>query len=458
VALEVTAEGTRYTSFDERSRPTAGETPGGQSFSITYGADGSFVEKFADGTVETFDPSGKLTGELLPDGTRYTSFDEKNRPTAGTTPNGDPFSIDYRADGSFTEQFASGTTETFDRSGRLSAESMPDGTRFTSFDGQGRPTGGLMPNGTGFALTYNTDRSSVETFTDGSRETIDPTGKVLTQTTADGTRFADFDGAGRPHSGVLANGTRFTMSYPPGGGVVDYFADGSSTQFDPGGNPVRQVTADGTVFTSFDGQGRPTAGTSGGMPFTMGYGANGASFERMADGTVTEFDAQGRPTRTVTPDGTQFTSFDSRGRPTGGITTDGSHFGITYDDKGDVFQHAPDGSVTEFGPDGRPIKTWTPDGVEIDWAVDLAALHAAAGGVAAQRDQMQSSIAGLRTVFEDIAGMWRSPAGKNFEPVRTDFNKVTDTLTHLLDEAVDRMYQSYANYAGTEQTNTRNLK
>ncbi len=51
--------------------------------------------------------------------------------------------------------------------------------------------------------------------------------------------------------------------------------------------------------------------------------------------------------------------------------TGGTHFTTTYDAKGDTYQHFADGTTVEYDPNGHPLKTWTPDGTEITWAVDL---------------------------------------------------------------------------------------
>ncbi|WP_344619779.1 hypothetical protein, partial [Dactylosporangium salmoneum] len=312
--------------------------------------------------------------------------------------------------------------------------------------------------GTGFTITYDAQGDAFEKFDDGTVLETDPSGKPIRQIAADGTTYTDFDGQGRPTRGTTPNGLGFTIAYDPSGGATETFDDGSVMVTDPSGKPIKEVTADGTTFTGFDDKGRPTAGvTKDGHPFTITYDDQGDAFEHNDDGSVVEIGPDGKVIKEVTADGTTFTGFDDKGRPTAGVTKDGHPFTITYDDQGDAFEHNDDGSVVEIGPDGKVIKIWTPDGTEIDFAVEIPALHDAIGKVSAERDSINADFTAMKGKFATIESLWQSPAGASFPPLADTFNTVTQSLLTLLDDAIHRMQTAYENYVNTENTNVQNL-
>ncbi|MEU0547338.1 hypothetical protein, partial [Micromonospora sp. NPDC005979] len=117
-----------------------------------------------------------------------------------------------------------------------------------------------------------------------------------------------------PHGGGVA-----TIVYAAGGGSTWSFADGSRVSYDPSGDLTSQVSADGTVFSRFDGENRPThAAMPGAGDVTISYLANGGSTWSYADGTRVERTAAGATTRETTSDGTVFDRFDSDGNPVHG--------------------------------------------------------------------------------------------------------------------------------------------
>src|SRR5207253_2020771 len=139
-----------------------------------------------------------------------------------------------------------------------------------------------------------------------------------------------FDGQGRPTGGVTANGSEFSLTYDAGGGAVQRFHDGSVVETTPSGSVAREVTPDGTTYTRFDDQGRPTGGvTANGSEFSLTYDASGGAVQRFHDGSVVETTPSGSVAREVTPDGTTYTRFDDQGRPTAGVTAAGSEFSLT---------------------------------------------------------------------------------------------------------------------------------
>jgi YD repeat-containing protein len=448
---------TTYTSFDDRGRPTAGNNPNLGAFTISYNPDGSYVEHFANGTAYTFDPHGHLLSAYLPDGTTYTSFDNQGRPTAGNTPNVGSYTITYNPDGSYTQHLANGTDTTYDPTGHIRTEHLADGTTYTSFDAQGRPTAGNSPNGS-FTITYNPDGSYTQHLANGTDATYDPSGHIRTEHLADGTTYTSFDSQGRPTAGTNPDNGTFTINYNPDGTYSEHLANGSTLSFDANDRVVKETTADGTTFSDFDGQGKPHHGSlPNGSGFTITYDSQGNVYDHFADGSTVESSPDGNPIQETTANGTTFSDFDANGRPQHGRLPDGTPFTITYDAQGDTFDHFSDGSGVEFDPKGRVIKTWTPDGVEITWAVDIPALGNSIVKVSGQRDMLVDNVRQLKTTFVNIENHWKSPAGTSFTTLSTNFNAATDALVGLLDEAVSRMRTAYNNYVATESTNAANL-
>ncbi len=215
---------------------------------------------------------------------------------------------------------------------------------------------------------------------------------------------------------------------------------------------------DGTTFDKLDGQGRPVDGfDKDHRHFAVSYDGAGNASWKFDNGDVLVYDPNGKPVREVTPDGTTFTSFDDKGRPTEGYTAAGIHFKLTYDDKGDVFEHLGDGTVIETDPNGKPLKMWPPNGPMIDFAVDIPALHDAIGKVRTERDYISDRLQDLKRISTDVAEMWDSPAGKSFPPVVDAFSTSAYTFVALLDDAISRMGRAYDNYGSTEKTNVANL-
>ncbi|WP_345634397.1 hypothetical protein [Rugosimonospora acidiphila] len=456
---QVTADGTVLDGFDGQGRPDSGVLPDGTRFTITYDAEGDSFQHFADGTTVEYSPGGKVLQQVTADGTTFDGFDAQGRPDSGTLPDGTRFTITYDAEGDSFQHFSGGSTVEYSPGGKVLRQVTADGTTFDGFDAQGRPTSGTLSDGSQFTITYDAEGDSFQHFSDGSTVKYSPGGKVLEQITADGTTFDGFDGQGRPDSGVLPDGTRFTITYDAQGDSFQHFADGTTVEYSPGGKVLQQVTADGTTFDGFDGQGRPTSGTlPDGTRFTITYDAEGDSFQHFADGTTVEYSPDGKVIKEITPDGTTFDGFDGQGRPTSGTLPDGTHVTITYDAEGDVFEHFSDGSTIEYDSHGRVIKTWTPDGTEITWAVDLPALDSAASAVAAEAAIIANNVASLKLVFNTVEGLWESPAGMSLPPLVNTFNMVTDGLVELLNDAVNRMRTAYQNYYDTESTNTGNLE
>ncbi len=274
---------------------------------------------------------------------------------------------------------------------------------------------------------------------------------------------------------------------PAGGGPADRFADGPAggptagptARSNPGGPPVTQVPPNAVAFAGFDGSLPPNETAGGDRSVVTNPSGDPATFMlrtapvpadqpapstdphdvpmTLRVGAASAAGAGGGPVEKVAPDGTVFTNFDASGRPTQGRASDGTPFTLAYDDKGDVIEHFPDGSSVTYDPQGHPLSMVSPNGDKVTFAVDIPALGAAANAVSALHDAMSATIDLLKQLFVKIEGEWKGPAGKRFAEITTTFNSVTDNLSGLLGEAVDRMRSSYHNYMSTEQTNSNNL-
>jgi len=337
----------------------------------------------------------------------------------------------------------------------MATREVADGTTFTQFDGQGRPTAGDKDHHR-FGISYDGSGNATWTFDDGNRVVYDPSGKPIREV-VDGTTFDRFDGQGRPTDGVDKVHHRFGISYDGSGNATWTFDNHDQVVYDLHGNPIRAVV-DGTTFDKPDGQGRWTDGVDQDhRHFTIGYddkaGTETWTFDNH-DQVV--YDLHGNPIREVV-DGTTFDKFDDQGRPTHGFDKKGQPFTITYDANGDIFAHYGDGTTTETDPNGHLIKTWLPDGTEIDFAVDVPALHDAIGKVRTERDYISDRLHDLKRIFTDVTELWDSPAEKSFPPVVDAFSTSADTFVAVLDDAISRMRRAYENYTRTENTNTNNL-
>ncbi|MDQ0369985.1 hypothetical protein [Catenuloplanes indicus] len=276
--------------------------------------------------------------------------------------------------------FSDGSTAEYDAGGELVRRTTPDGVVYETFDAQARPTGGHT-DAAQFTINYPEAGNGSESGTGSASVEYTAAGDILRQRTADGTVLEAFDADGRPHEGSTSSGVHFDIEYRADGRTVHSFDDGTVVQYDQGGRVTRQETPDGTVYSRFDSQGRPTAGTApdrdGGADstaFTIDYQADGDSVIRYTDGTSATFDSAGRVVAQESADGTVYSDFDDRGRPLAGTTGDGRDFSIDYtadggsvmryddgasvgvDSSGDVTrQQSPDGTAyTSFDSEGRP--------------------------------------------------------------------------------------------------------
>ncbi|MET8280538.1 hypothetical protein [Micromonospora sp. NPDC005174] len=316
VVSQVAADGTVLSAFTHQG-PTHAVLPnGGGAASISYGAKGGSVWSYDDGSKVLYDGSDHVVSQVAADGTVLSDFTDQG-PTHAVLPNGATASISYGAKGGSTWSHDDGSKVSYDGSNRVASQVAADGTVLSAFTDKG-PTHAVLPNGGTAAISYGPKGGSVWSYADGSKVSYDGSNRVTSQVAADGTVFSAFTDKGPTHA-ALPNGGAATISYGAKGGSVWSYADGSKVSYNSSGHVTSQVSADGTAFSRFDSQGRPTHATMPGPgDVTVSYTSNGASTWSYADGTRVQRNADGAITRETTSDGTVFDRFDSDGRPVHG--------------------------------------------------------------------------------------------------------------------------------------------
>jgi YD repeat-containing protein len=430
--------------------------PDGTRAQYEYRPDGGRVVHYSTGVVTTESGTGRIVAERLPDGTVLNAFDRDGRAIGGTAPGGGQLRLRQPLD---APALPPGAPAVVDPGGPVVRQVTANGTVFDGFDGQGRPTSGVSPEGNRFTMTYDAKGDAFQQFANGPGAKPSAAGPVVQQVTAGGTVFDGFDGQGRPTSGASPGGARFTTTYDPKADSSQRPASSGAGQPTPAGLGLPPGAPDAAVRDAPAGGGAPTSGAlPDGTPYTTTYDAKGDSFQHFADGSTVEYSPTGRVIQQVALDGTVVDGFDGQGRPTSGTLPDGSRFTTTYDAKGDTFQHFADGTTVASDPNGHPLKTWTAEGAEITWSVDVPALANAAARVATEQQLIANSARSLYAIFTQLEGIWTGPAGQTLHPLAGSFQTITDELVALLDDAAKRMRTAYQNYVSTEATNTSNLQ
>ncbi|WP_345626244.1 RHS repeat domain-containing protein, partial [Rugosimonospora acidiphila] len=394
---EKLADGTDYTNFDHAGHPHHVDIPPGNgnpatSANITYhGTD--TVYTYTDHTTVTYDNNGNTIDEKLADGTDYTQFDSNGNPHHVDIPpgNGNPATsanISYHgADTVYT--YTDHTVVTYDSSGNITDERLADGTDYTSFDGNGNPHHVDIPPGNGNPATsanisYH-GADTVYTYTDHTVVTYDSSGNITDEKLADGTDYTSFDGNGNPHHVDIPPGngnpaTSADIAYH-GADTVYTYTDHTVVTYDSSGNITDEKLADGTDYTSFDGNGNPhhvDTPAHDGQPATSAdithvgndtvytytdhttvtYDNNGKILdERLADGTdYTQFDNNGNPHHVDIPpgNGNPATSADITYHGTDTVYTYTDHTTVTYDNNDKVIdERLADGTdFTQYDGNG----------------------------------------------------------------------------------------------------------
>jgi YD repeat-containing protein len=379
-----------------------------------------------DGAGVEYSETGDIVRERTADGSVLESFDSFGRPHEGIQ-NHAHYRIDYGANGRVVNTFDDGTVIEYDAAGRITREETPDGTVYDNFDDQGRAIGGSSPDSPDFTVDYPDDGGSVVHYSDGTSAAFDAAGNLVpppaadvavharsapasepltvsttTETTAnDGTVYSAFDGRGRPISGRTAEGDPFTITYDDRAhSSTTTFGDGTSVTADAAGETLRLTTPDGSVYTSFDSTGRPTHGVTGdGQTVDLTYLSDGGSTVRYSgpDGTVTVTSgADGDPLRMVTEDAT-FDRFDDAGRPIHGVSGDGQTIELSYGSDGTT-------TTSYTGPDGTVTVTSGADGDPVRMVTADGMTYTSFDGDG--RPLLGTDVAGERVSFsyDDAAG------------------------------------------------------
>ncbi|MFI2276023.1 hypothetical protein ACH45F_27085 [Catenuloplanes sp. NPDC020197] len=385
-----------YDRFDGEGRPTHGVTEDGQSVDISYQGDTSIASYAGpDGTTTvTSNADGDPIRMETPDAT-YDRFDGEGRPIHGTTKDGQSVDIAYQGDTSIASYAGPDgtTTVTSNADGDPIRMETPDAT-YDRFDGEGRPIHGTTADGQPIDIAYE-GGNSIARYSGPDGQTIvtsNADGDPISMVTADGTTFDRFDGEGRPIHGTTKDDEEVNLSYDgAGNSTAHYPASDTTVVSNADGDPIRMTTGDGTTFTQFDGQGRPTAGTTAdNEPITITYDdAAKTSTAHYANGTEVDSNADGDPIQMRTPDAT-FDAFDAQGRPVAGMTKQGESVSISYDDvahtstavygndvevvsnaDGDPIEmRTPDATFTGFDAQGRPIAGMTKQGESVSITYD----------------------------------------------------------------------------------------
>ncbi|MEO3770653.1 hypothetical protein [Micromonospora sp. B9E7] len=305
------------------------------------------TDKLSDGSVVSYDDDGHVTSQVLVDGTVFSAFTDDG-PTHVVLPDGGGVATIAYAAGGSTWSFADGSRVSYDGAGELTSQVLVDGTVFSAFTDDG-PTHVVLPDGGGIAtIAYGANGGSTWSFDDGSRVSYDGAGRVTSQVSEDGTVFSGFDSQNRPtHASVPGSGD-VTISYAANGGSTWSFDNGTRVERDAAGTITRETTSDGIVFDRFDSSGRPIHGS---VPGGDGQPPQTVSIAYQPNGTSTWTyqHAGGATTMTLTR--------DASGKPLSMVQGDWTF--TNFDGEGrPTAGHGPNGDVTiRYGDHGS--STWT---------------------------------------------------------------------------------------------------
>src|SRR5262245_59769412 len=80
---------------------------------------------------------------------------------------------------------------------------------------------------------------------------------IISETTAEGDRYTDFDDQNRPHHAQFHDGTSGEFNYLPNGNIQLYLSDGTTILMNESNDIISETTRDGDVYSNFDDQNRP---------------------------------------------------------------------------------------------------------------------------------------------------------------------------------------------------------
>jgi YD repeat-containing protein len=295
------------------------------------------------------------------------------------------------------------------------------------------------------------------------------TGDEHTLYTKDGDPVKTWTGDDESTAAIYGRGPngQLTLTYPDGT-VVEFDKDGRPVKStDPGGvESTYEYRSDGSfVVTTGD---EHTLYTKDGEPIkswtgddesnasTWGPGPNGGHIKTDPDGTVTTYTKDGKPVSKKDPDGT-LTEYDEKGRPEKVTDPKGNVTTYEYTPDGGVTITESNGSKTHYDKDGHRDYTITSDGKTIDWSVELPKLWDAYVNVGRESTAVREDITKLKQTLSSVGENWRSPSGAEFEPLRKEFDRFAGDLVGVLDESVKRMKTAYDNYMESETINFKGL-
>src|SRR5258706_564369 len=175
--MQTGPDGTVLSNF-VNDRPTKGITPKGQTFDITYDANGTTTQTYPDHTVVVFDKDGHPIMQTGPDGTVLSNFNN-DRPPKIVTPNGQTIDITYDANGTTTQHYPPHPVVVFDKDGFPIMKLRPPGTTLITYTNHNRPTKGITPNGQTFDITYDANGNTTQTYADHTVVVFDKYGNPI---------------------------------------------------------------------------------------------------------------------------------------------------------------------------------------------------------------------------------------------------------------------------------------
>src|SRR5258706_391724 len=176
--MQTGPDGTVLSNF-VNDRPTKGITPKGQTFDITYDANGNTTQTYPDHTVVEIGKASRREREKI--SVVAVSLKKNNdRPTKGITPKGQTFDITYDANGNTTQTYPDHTVVVFDKHGHPIMQTGPDGSVLSNFVND-RPTKGITPKGQTFDITYDANGNITQTYADHTVVVFDKDGHPIMQ-------------------------------------------------------------------------------------------------------------------------------------------------------------------------------------------------------------------------------------------------------------------------------------
>ena len=341
------------------------ENKSGDTSSIIKNADGTFTRTLKNGTVETYNSTGKLTSVT----------ERSGRTTTLTYSGNDLVSI---------TDAAGRTTNLTNSSGKITAITNPAGQTYTLSYTDGLLASITDPSGNSWQFTYDSNGRML-TKKDPANNTVtytyDDQGRILTSTDPEGKTRAMSYGADNITTFTEKDGGVWTYKYDPVLVVIikktDPLGNVTSYQYDEKRNLVATTYPDGTTTTSTYDENGNLASSTDALGHTTTYTYN----EQNLVTSIT--DAAGKQTQY---------SYDAQGNMISVTDPAGATTSYTYDAKGNITSITnPLGKTTTMAYDqhNNLISVTDPAGAKITMAYD------AIGNMTGQTDA-----AGNKTIFQ----------------------------------------------------------